>query len=163
MLFRMKALPSAKEEFNHFCDTYGEHCQKCAVKWRDAIVRGASGTRTSPGSIDVVEDLLDALVESSELSKDDGEKAFERELPETWEYARSRFRDAGIINQVRAVSQFFKSRKPPWQLCWTKNRFHCLEGKVPVDLYALYEINRVEKTVLFEMFVVFSGHARNES
>jgi len=156
MAFRMQALPSAKEDFKHFCDTYGEQCSKCAVKWRNAIVRGASG-KASPGSIDVVNDILDTGSEGR-LDKSDAEKAFGKRLPGTLEYARARFSEAGIVDRVRATSQFFTSRKPPWQLCWTMNRFHCLGGKVPVDLYALYEINRVEKLVVFEVFVIYSGH-----
>lgn len=132
-----KRLPSAAAEFKWFCETYGVDAAEIANKWVNALVASASaGKQLASIKLEgLAEELLSDAPESSG----------------GWMYSMNRFRESTAREKLLALYSLVKDRAPPWESFTAMREIICL-GKVPVELYAFYEVDRASGVVVFTKF-----------
>jgi hypothetical protein len=151
MAYQKKVLPSARDEFTRFSQTYGAEFAAAARKWRDSIVNAAAaGTEHRLTEVSV-EELLERMLNQNEQ---DGYPALDRGA---WEHALLRFREASWRERALAALAFLRSLSPPWEQKVSRSTFSALGISDMLEMFAYYEVNRAEKCVVFTKFEVWTA------
>jgi hypothetical protein len=151
MRYRKKVLPSARDEFATFAQTYGTAFAAAARRWRDGIV--------SAVSVGDDESLIDASVENllERVLADDAADDPLQADDDAWEHARQRFREASWRERARAALAFFRSLSPPWEQRVSRCTFSALGIPDMLELFAYYEVNHADRCIVFTRFELWTA------
>ncbi len=144
MPYALKMTPSAKKALTRCFETYHQEVEISA--WLKGLVVLAE-LKIDGGSIDLGDVLKDAGIDAIDVENFD---------PNNWNSSWGYFKDVSLSKKIAILFWMISKRTPPIQLRQATETFLFL-GIISLEIVANYEINHVEKWVLFRTFEGLPG------
>ena len=143
MGYSSKISPSAKHALRVCFKTYNQRDEMMA--WLNGLVSMAEGRQSDRVSIDLGEILPKMELPTEEELSDQNWRA-------TWEF----FRKSGVVKKFSTILEIIRGRIPV-ELRYSSQIFSYLTGAVTEEIGVYYEVNHVEKCVVFRTFSNLPG------
>jgi hypothetical protein len=143
-MLKRQIIPSARADLNRIGQDYGI-AQDVDAWCRQIVAEAHRRERPLTGLTEVpIEQVFDELETIVATPGSD------------WSRSVEEFRKAGWLEKLKALKVLITQRAPPWQLRVNSRVFQGLAGSVPVEVEAVYDINRVQRTVTFMRFEAYA-------
>lgn len=140
MSYSVKYERRAKTEKEWLCETYGQQYSEQLEVWLGQLASEAAAGK-SPRASDDLFDILEKGLDRAENEKGQ------------WAYFARRWREAGILDRVRALLVAIKRRRPPWRCRGASRAIPALESRINIPTDIIYEINDVKKWLVVRMIL----------
>lgn len=130
---------SAREELHEAQEGYGTDFREATEQWLHRLATEAE-TRDYELSADLVEWAESVLGTA----------------PSSWGHSWRRWLSSRFGDQLRALLTLARKRCPPWELRTSVERFTVL-GFFPAEVLVHFEVDHVDKRVIFRQFLGLPG------
>ena len=138
MAYAIRYLRRAREEANHWRETYGQGFTQAFNRWL-ALLAEAAEEGGEVASVDALEIFERAMREE------------DQPVASQWRYSWERFRNANGLEMLRALLVVLRKRCPPWEFRMSSNWFSLLDH-IPVEIQTYYVIDRPNRRIIFHLF-----------